>query len=83
LQKASVVVHENTLLEAVGLVLQKQEPVCHFSTGVEVVSFSSKRCRSSRTNQLKRTSLISSKVSLGSFHAYERKIDFEDLPRGA
>jgi len=43
LQKASVVVHENTLLEAAGLNLQEQEAVCHFSTGVEVVSFSPKR----------------------------------------
>jgi uncharacterized protein YqjF (DUF2071 family) len=43
LQKASVVVHENALFEAAGIVLQNQEPVCHFSTGVEVVSFSPQR----------------------------------------
>lgn len=43
LQKASVVVHENALLDAAGLVFEKQEAVCHFSTGVEVVSFSPTR----------------------------------------
>jgi len=43
LQEASVVIEESDLLEAAGLSSPKGVPICHFSEGVEVISYSPER----------------------------------------
>lgn len=43
LQRAEVLIEENGVLSAAGIAVLGSEPVCHFSRGVDVVSFAAKR----------------------------------------
>ena len=42
LQKAEVEIHESSIISNSGILLAGEPPVCHFSTGVQVVSFPAK-----------------------------------------